>query len=81
MDSRPQHRMAAYLRGDEGSESQRSPCDADGLRHGFGIKGVTSGEPLNASQKWLDNAALSTTSIYADAIGPEAKHLAERMWR
>jgi integrase len=51
-----------------------------GLRHGFGIKGVTSGVPLNALQRWLGHAALSTTSIYADATVPEAKQLAERMW-
>jgi integrase/recombinase XerD len=51
-----------------------------GLRHGFGIKAVTSGVPLNALQKWLGHAQLSTTSIYADATGPEAKQLAERMW-
>lgn len=52
-----------------------------GLRHGYGIKAVTSGVPLNALQKWLGHAQLTTTSIYADATGPEAKQLAERMWR
>lgn len=52
-----------------------------GLRHGFGIKAVTSGVPLNALQKWLGHAQLTTTSIYADATGPEAQQLAERMWR
>lgn len=51
-----------------------------GLRHGFGIKAVTSGIPLNVLQKWLGHAALSTTAIYADAAGAEAKQLAERMW-
>lgn len=52
-----------------------------GLRHGFGIKAVTSGVPLNALQKWLGPAQLSTTSIYAVATGPETKPLAERLWR
>jgi integrase/recombinase XerD len=51
-----------------------------GLRHGFGIKAVTSGVPLNMLQKWLGHAQLSTTSIYADAHGAEAHQLAERMW-
>ncbi len=51
-----------------------------GLRHGFGIKAVTSGVPLNVLQKWLGHSALSTTAIYADATGPEAKQIAERMW-
>jgi integrase/recombinase XerD len=51
-----------------------------GLRHGFGIKAVSSGVPLNMLQKWLGPAQLSTTSIYADAHGAEAHQLAERRW-
>lgn len=51
-----------------------------GLRHGFGVKAVTSGIPLNMVQKWLGHAQLSTTSIYADAVGAEAKQIAARMW-
>ena len=42
-----------------------------GLRHGFSIKAVTSGIPLNMLQQLLGRAQLSTTSIYADAMGPE----------
>jgi integrase/recombinase XerD len=51
-----------------------------GLHHAFGIKAVTTGVPLNMVQKWLGHAQLSTTSIYKDATGPEAKQIAERMW-
>jgi integrase len=51
-----------------------------GLRHAFGIKGVGSQVPLNMVQKWLGHAELSTTAIYADAVGAEAKQLAQRMW-
>jgi integrase len=51
-----------------------------GLRHGFGIKAVASNVPLNMVQKWLGHAQLATTAIYADAIGPEEKQIAERMW-
>jgi integrase len=51
-----------------------------GLRHGFGIKAVTSQVPLNMTQKWLGHARLSTTAIYTAAIGPEEKIIAERMW-
>jgi integrase/recombinase XerD len=46
-----------------------------GLRHGFGIKAITSGVPLNMLQKWLGHAQLSTISIYADAHGAEAHQL------
>ena len=51
-----------------------------GLRHGFGIKAVTSKVPLNMTQKWLGHARLSTTAIYADAVGAEERQIAQRMW-
>jgi integrase/recombinase XerD len=51
-----------------------------GLRHAFGIKGVSSQVPLNMMQKWLGHADLATTAIYADAVGAEAKEIAQRMW-
>lgn len=51
-----------------------------GLRHGFGIKAVSSNVPLNMTQRWLGHAQLSTTSIYLDAVGAEEKQIAERMW-
>ena len=50
-----------------------------GLRHGFGIKAVTSEIPLNMTQKWLGHARLSTTAIYTDATGAEERRIAERM--
>jgi site-specific recombinase XerD len=52
-----------------------------GLRHGFGINAVTCGVPLNTLQQLFGHAPLSTTSIYADAMGPEKRQLVERMWR
>ena len=51
-----------------------------GLRHGFGVAAVTAGIPLNLVQKWLGHAQLSTTSIYADAVGAEEKNIASKMW-
>lgn len=51
-----------------------------GLRHGFGVKAVVSNVPLNLTQKWLGHAQLSTTAIYVDAIGPEERLIAQRMW-
>jgi integrase/recombinase XerD len=51
-----------------------------GVRHGFGIKAVTSKIHLNMVQKWLGHAQLATTAIYTDAIGPEEQKIAERMW-
>ncbi len=51
-----------------------------GLRHGFGVAAVSAGIPLNMVQKWLGHAQLSTTAIYADAVGAEEQTIAARMW-
>ncbi|MCB9992238.1 MAG: tyrosine-type recombinase/integrase [Hyphomicrobiaceae bacterium] len=51
-----------------------------GLRHGFGIHATRCGIPLNLVQRWLGHARISTTAIYADAVGAEERELAERMW-
>ena len=51
-----------------------------GLRHGFGVAAVSAGIPLNMVQKWLGHAQLSTTAIYADAMGAEEQNIAARMW-
>ena len=51
-----------------------------GLRHGFGVAAVSAGIPLNLIQKWLGHAQLSTTAIYADAMGAEERDIAKRLW-
>ena len=56
-------------------------ASAKGLRHGFGVAAVSAGVPLNLLQKWLGHAHLTTTVIYADAIGEEEHAIAARMWR
>ncbi|QCO58170.1 site-specific integrase (plasmid) [Pseudorhodobacter turbinis] len=55
----------------------RSP---KGLRHGFGVNAVVKGIPLHMLQKWMGHAQLSTTTIYANAIGKEEQDIAARMW-
>jgi len=51
-----------------------------GLGHGFGVAAVSAGIPLNLVQKWLGHAQLTTTAIYADAVGAEEKDNARRIW-
>ncbi len=73
----------AVIRGRRGpilvvyQDGQISP---KGLRHGFGVAAVQAGIPLNMVQKWLGHAQLSTTAIYADAVGAEEQDIAARMW-
>jgi integrase len=51
-----------------------------GLRHGFGVAAVQASIPLNLVQRWLGHAQLSTTAIYAEAMGKEERDIAARMW-
>lgn len=51
-----------------------------GLRHVFGIKATTSKIPLHMTQRWLGHTKIETTSIYADAVGPEERQIAQSMW-
>ena len=52
-----------------------------GLRHAFGVEGVAGQSvPLNIMQRWLGHARITTTVIYANAVGREEKALAARMW-
>ncbi len=51
-----------------------------GLRHGFGVAAIQTGIPLNLLQRWLGHAQLTTTAIYANAVGPEERNIAARMW-
>lgn len=53
---------------------------AKGLRHAFAIAALDKGVPLNLVQRWLGHAQLTTTAIYAEAIGSEERAMARRMW-
>ncbi|MEM7132098.1 MAG: tyrosine-type recombinase/integrase [Chloroflexota bacterium] len=57
-----------------------SAATPKGLRHGFGVAGVTHEVPLNMVQKWLGHTDIATTAIYANAIGEEERQIAQRMW-
>jgi integrase/recombinase XerD len=51
-----------------------------GLRHGSGVAAVSAGIPLTWSRNGSDTPQLSTTAIYATAVGAEEKDIARRMW-
>src|ERR1700690_3292633 len=71
----PWSRMTGYMRVREVIQAAGIPegphASPKGLRHGFGVHAVVKGIPLNILQKWLGHAQLSTTAIYANAIGKE----------
>lgn len=50
------------------------------LRHAFGVGAIQKNVPLNVLQKWMGHSRISTTAIYADAVGDEERYLANRMW-
>jgi integrase len=51
-----------------------------GLRHGFGVRAIQAQVPLNLVQRWLGHADIKTTAIYTNAMGPEEREIASRMW-
>ena len=72
------YRLIKQVMNDAGiSGPQASP---KGLRHSFGVLAVQRGIPLNLIQRWLGHADISTTAIYAEAVGAEEKALASRLW-
>ncbi|MFC3053623.1 tyrosine-type recombinase/integrase [Kordiimonas pumila] len=52
-----------------------------GLRHSFGVLAIQAGIPLNMLQKWLGHTHMHTTAIYANALGPEERGFASKLWR
>ncbi|MFG1477549.1 site-specific integrase [Xanthobacter sp. V4C-4] len=58
----------------------KTAANPKGLRHGFGVRAVQVGVPLNLVQRWLGHADISTTAIYTNALGAEERELAARMW-
>jgi len=52
------------------------------FRHCFGTIGVSvKGIPLPTMQRWMGHARIESTIEYTQAVGPEERALAERMWR
>lgn len=51
-----------------------------GLRHGYGVHATKHGVQLHMLQKWMGHAHMTTTAIYATALGPEELEVAARMW-
>jgi hypothetical protein len=51
------------------------------FRHSFGVRGVAqAGIPLGTMKRWLGHSKLESTITYTDAVGPEERALADRMW-
>ncbi len=59
---------------------QRPELTLKDLRHVAAIAWVKAGVHIRLVQKWLGHAQLSTTAVYANAVGAEEKDIARRMW-
>lgn len=55
-------------------------CKPKALRHALAVEAGQKGIPLNIVQRWLGQARIETTAIYASAIGDEERNLARRTW-
>jgi len=62
------------------SHIRGAQATAKGLRHGFGVHALQAGVPLNLLQKWLGHTDIAITAIYGNAVGPEERTIAQRMW-
>jgi integrase/recombinase XerD len=56
------------------------PAMPKGLRHTFGVASYQA-VPEHLVQRWLGHASPRTTRIYGDAVGPEERAFASRIWR
>jgi hypothetical protein len=79
----PWSRMTGYRRVREVMRAAKITgrhASPKGLRHAFGVCAIQSNVPLNLIQRWLGHADIKTTTIYTDAMGPEERQFAARMW-
>lgn len=79
----PWSRMTGYRRVREVMHAAKITgrhASPKGLRHAFGVCAIQSNVPLNLIQRWLGHADIKTTTIYTDAMGPEERQFAARMW-
>ena len=72
------HRQVAELMRRAGIEGPQA-CPR-GLRHSYGVAAVQAGVPLTTIAAVLGHADVSTTALYATAIGAEARELVSRLW-
>lgn len=80
----PWHRVTAWRKIKHAMIAARitgTRASPRGLRHAFGVCSLQAGVPLNLVQRWLGHSRISTTAIYAAAVGPEEVALAGRFWR
>ena len=72
------HRQVARLMSTAGIDGPKA-CPR-GLRHSYAVAAVVAGVPLTTIAAVLGHADVSTTAIYATAIGAEARELVSRIW-
>jgi site-specific recombinase XerD len=51
-----------------------------GLRHGYAVACIEKGIQLNIVQELLGHAQMTTTAIYAHAVGAERRSIVARLW-
>jgi integrase/recombinase XerD len=80
----PWGRTFAWMRVKEGMMAANvigPQATPKGLRHALAVTALQAEVPINLVRRWLGHSRLSTTEIYADAIGPEEQAIASRLWK
>jgi integrase/recombinase XerD len=80
----PWCRTMAWMRVKEGMDIARvvgPQATPKGLRHAFAVTALQAGVPINMVRRWLGHSRLSTTEIYAEAVGPEEQAIASLLWK
>ena len=72
------HRQVSELMRRAGIEGPQA-CPR-GLRHSWGVAAVQAGVPLTTIAAVLGHADVSTSAIYATAVGAEHRDLVARVW-
>lgn len=63
------------------AEIQPPANKSKALRHGFAVHALERGVPLTTVSKWLGHSSITTTAIYTEVMGEEARSFAQRMWQ
>ena len=58
-----------------------SKACSKGIRHSYAVNCILHNVPLTLIQRWMGHASITTTAIYLNVLGEEARKFAKRTWQ